>query len=113
MTLAEKLFDDSKKYSGPWNFGPSSSSFTTVEDFLKIARERFKFDFDIVTPKFEEKGYLSLDSSKAQDRLSWIAKTSLYDSINLTMDWYEGYLRGIRDIRALTLNQITRLDFSC
>jgi CDP-glucose 4,6-dehydratase len=113
LTLAEKLFDNPEDYAEPWNFGPSSTSFTTVEDFLKIAGERFKFDFDIVVPKFEEKGHLSLDSSKARDRLSWTAKTSIHDSINLTMDWYERYLRDINDMRAFTLNQITHFNFSC
>ncbi|MBS4679786.1 hypothetical protein H8J14_28565, partial [Klebsiella pneumoniae] len=52
-----------------------------------------------------EAGTLRLDISKARQRLDWIPKMELYTALELTAQWYAGYLNN-EDLRGLSENQI-------
>lgn len=60
--------------SGPWNFGPAADSTRTVADVLGISKD--SVDFVISYPEsptdtLAEEPFLSLDSSRARERLDW------------------------------------------
>jgi len=52
-----------------------------------------------------EAAFLRLDISKARQRLDWIPKMELYTALELTAQWYSGYINN-EDMRDLSESQI-------
>lgn len=63
-----------KGVTGPWNFGPGENSSKTVSDVLEISKNIVNFTIsrpDGASANLAEDPFLSLDSSKARESLSW------------------------------------------
>lgn len=94
MLLAKKMWDDPISYCEGWNFGPNPESISTVWDVATKVVERYGKGTlkDVSDPKSpHEAKLLTLDISKARQRLGWTPRLTLDQSIALTVDWYKKY----------------------
>lgn len=110
LWLGTLITSDSKKYSGAWNFGPTSESIISVKEVV----ERLILDFpgspdaswidnsSINQP--HEAQLLNLDCSKASHILRWEPTLSTNQCIELTREWYTKYSH--EDVYQLCVNQI-------
>lgn len=90
--LAEKLYTDSHKYAGGWNFGPEEAGIQSVEKVLTLLQKSFPFDLHLDrAPQPHEAKLLGLDITKAKKGLGWQPQIGLEQSIALTGEWYRAY----------------------
>ena len=68
LTLAEKMWNEPRKYSSSWNFGPDQHSVKTVKDTIQIAAKLWgptaKYEIERID-SMHETNLLQLNSSKA------------------------------------------------
>lgn len=109
LQLAHRLSVDATRYSGGWNFGPSSESFLTVEcvvaKFAAHWNGRLKWSIDTDHHPHEAPRLL-LDSSKAAEALQWRPRMSLDQAIELTATWYAAAHRNDAHLQVLAASQI-------
>jgi CDP-glucose 4,6-dehydratase len=109
LILALKLYNEPKKYSGPWNFGSKKNTVTSVYDVVKkIIKHWGKGKVKINKKKqFYEQENLQLNISKANKILKWYPKLSIDNSVKETVDWYKYvYLYGSKKAEEITSKQI-------
>jgi CDP-glucose 4,6-dehydratase len=108
LTLAEKLCEDPKHFSGSWNFGPEESETLRVSALLERISElwgpgiSWRFDDG---PHLHEAQYLKLDSAKAKTHLEWKPQWNLNSALEATVRWYKAQQLH-QAVRSLTLEQI-------
>ena len=107
LLLAKKLYENKKKYSGSWNFGPSGKETMYVK---KVVRMLFLFlgiQKSTITKKgsFKEANLLKLNSNKALKKLNWRNTWNMKISIRETAQWYKCFLNK-EDIKKFTIYQI-------
>ena len=92
LVLAQKMFKSSK-YSGAWNFGPSSKNNLKVIDLVKFCKKNLKSksQIKIIKNKYYESTNLALDSSKSFNNLNWETLFTAKEAIKNTLDWYKFY----------------------
>jgi CDP-glucose 4,6-dehydratase len=109
ITLAQRLGDDPRQYSGAWNFGPAASSLESVEAVVALLGDcwqgRLRWSIDSGKHPHEA-GRLTLESSKAANGLKWTPRLALKDSLRLTAEWYDAYQANRGGLRKLTEAQI-------
>ncbi len=97
ILLAEKMWDDGKKFSQGWNFGPTNDDEKPVKwiiEFIKNhADKEIDFEIDTLSQPHEEK-YLRLDCTKAISELGWKSKMSIEKTLMWTLKWYLAYIDG-------------------
>lgn len=101
--LAEKLFKNPKKYSGPWNFAKEEQKLITVIDLANIFLKEIKYKKKIKFYKekfYEEKNYV-LSSKKSEKYLGWKPIYSNKDIIINTASWYNDYLSNSKNSQTL------------
>tara|TARA_B110000037_G_scaffold222593_1_gene298196 strand:+ start:635 stop:1726 length:1092 start_codon:yes stop_codon:yes gene_type:complete len=117
LLLAEKL--SSKKgdmYCEPWNFGPSLKQNMKVKDLAENFKNKMKSNSKIITIDRERKFHndkinifesknLNINSKKISKKLKWKPKLSIQESINLTINWYQGF-KTKKNLFNLTNDQI-------
>jgi CDP-glucose 4,6-dehydratase len=93
LLLAMNLWDQGKKFSGAWNFGPDYNEMYSVKNIVeKIINYIGKGNF--VTPNKEEfddlheTKILLLDNSKAFEYLCWKPIISINQAIKYICNWY-------------------------
>lgn len=107
--LGEKILKNEIEAGGAWNFGPVFSNNITVENFVKKIIDiygcgEYEVRIDPDAPK--EANYLSLDITKAKERLNWIPILSFEDAIKYTIDWYKSYATSnVRDLCEEQINE--------
>ena len=117
LMLAENLSSkEGKKYSGPWNFGPSSKQNMKVLNLVKLFKENINASSNIIIKKkdnrfqnkkfkvFESK-YLNINSKKAFNKIKWKPKLTIKQSIRLTVEWYNCF-KFKKNLLKLTTQQI-------
>lgn len=108
LTLAEKLCESSE-FAEAWNFGPPATDAKPVSWIVERVLDTWGAAAEITMAEGNqphESHLLSLDSSKAINRLGWHPSIPLPEAINLTADWYRSFKDG-GDISAITARQIT------
>lgn len=106
MMMAEKLYSDGRAYRGGWNFGPYVADAQPVSIVLTELQRSLPFELQLDTaPQPHEALLLSLDISKAENRLGWRPQLRLAGALDLTGGWYKTFNDG-GDVRALTQAQI-------
>ena len=108
LELARRLYVNSAKYSGAWNFGTEKNTITSVEQVIKKiifnwGSGKFKSKKN---KKFYEQVNLQLNISKSKRYLNWKPMLKIDNCINLTVDWYKKVLIKKNDVRKITENQI-------
>ncbi|HDR7901449.1 MULTISPECIES: CDP-glucose 4,6-dehydratase [Bacillus cereus group] len=107
ILLAEKLWNDAK-YAEAWNFGPMNEHNRTVHDVIESVIKLWNNPLTIISSSTNtpyESPVLTLDSTKAVNKLGWTPKLSTDDSIAWTVDWYKKYASG-ENIESFTRQQI-------
>lgn len=92
LLLAAKIYSDSKKYSGSWNFGPRDESIRTVYDLVKrIVKfwDKERFQIDIQQENFYETKLLRLNCDKAYQILNWQPCWDFNRAVDETTYWYK------------------------
>ncbi|AIE80131.1 CDP-glucose 4,6-dehydratase-like protein [Bacillus cereus] len=93
ILLAEKLWTDDA-YAEAWNFGPLNEPNRTVHDVIQSIIKLWNKPLTILSPPTNtpyESPILTLDSTKAVNKLGWTPKLSTDHSITWTVDWYKKY----------------------
>lgn len=90
-----------------FNFGPDFGQYFEVEkvadNFLTcLGKGNWKLDKE---PHLHEANFLTLDSRKASQKLSWKNKYGFEQSLQLTANWYSDYLEG-KDLYVSSKNQV-------
>lgn len=91
LKLGSVLYSDAKKFTGPWNFGPSSNNMVTVKELAEKVIEHWRHGEMICQSEkhtFSEANLLHLDISKAVNQLQWRPKLVFDDTVGYTMDEY-------------------------
>ncbi|MBJ7929372.1 CDP-glucose 4,6-dehydratase [Bacillus toyonensis] len=107
ILLAEKLWTDAE-YAEAWNFGPMNEPNRTVHDVIQTIIKLWNKPLTILSPPTNtpyESPILTLDSTKAINKLGWTPKLSTDHSIAWTVDWYKKYASG-ENIESFTRQQI-------
>jgi len=101
-------YKNKKKYSGPYNVGPSNKRLVNVisltKKFTSIIGANFSISFKKKN-KFTESKLLVLSSKKIFNLLKWSPLYNFEKSILKTALWYKNYL-GKRNIKEFTETQI-------
>jgi CDP-glucose 4,6-dehydratase len=112
MTLAEKLFLEGTRFSGPWNFGPHHDDTLKVRELVERLIEKWPGKASWVQDASahpHEAGCLRLDTSKTLQQLGWKPRLVVTEALDWIVDWYGRYFRGAEP-RALCLEQIERYE---
>lgn len=109
LLLACKMWEDPADYGEGWNFGPRSTSISTVWEMASkvityYGSGRLEDLSDPNAP--HEANLLMLDISKAKFRLGWEPRLDLDKTIALTVDWYRRYQQ--KSAADLCLEQIEK-----
>jgi CDP-glucose 4,6-dehydratase len=101
LLLGQKLLAGERDFATAWNFGPDSDDSCTVVDVLarmKAFWPQLSWRIGRETQPHEAQ-WLSLDSTKAREKLGWRCVWPLDTSIRVTSDWYGRFLdRGDAEI---------------
>jgi len=95
LTLIDKMLV--RDVDVTWNFGPKPSEFKTVETVVEEIFKNWDSPKGWVKSKaesFPETSYLTLDSTKAREKLNWIDRLSFEESIEWTVNWYKNIING-------------------
>ena len=108
LLLGVRLYEDPKKYSGAWNFGPSIKSIKTVKELAdKVISVFGKGEVDVQYDKNanHEASILHLNCDKSNTKLSWYPTWGFDATIERTVNWYMGHLNG-ENVENLTVSDI-------
>ena len=112
LTLAEKLYLEGRKYSGPWNFGPRLEDTLSVRELVERLVNTWPGKTGWVQDSGShphEAGNLRLDTSKTMQRLHWKPRLSVLEALDQIVDWYRRYFEGAEP-KALCFEQIERFE---
>lgn len=112
LMLAERLTEDSGRFSSAWNFGPDEADAKPVSWIADaLARswgDRASWSQDAgIHPR--EAYSLKLDVSKARECLDWQPVLRLNSALDWITEWYRAFQAG-DDLRRLTRTQIERYE---
>ncbi len=92
LILAEKMYNNPKKYDGPWNMGPSNEKNLTVGELIsKISIKLGGLNYETANNDIYEPNYLRLSSKKAENQLGWKKILSDGEMVDLICDWHLKY----------------------
>lgn len=97
LLLAAKLRKAPEKYSGAWNFGPSSEEIRTVHEVANTIVKAFGKGNVVITGSNEqhhEAMLLQLNCDKAHQQLNWQPRWHVEETIIATAEWYKAISEG-------------------
>ncbi|ALO15755.1 CDP-glucose 4,6-dehydratase [Salinivirga cyanobacteriivorans] len=106
LILAAKMHME-QQYDEAWNFGPETENIVTVKQLLEeVIKYYGKGTWIDVSEKekLHEATLLSLDITKAKNKLNWQPKLSFRETVQYTVDWYKKY--KTENVMDLCTNQI-------
>jgi CDP-glucose 4,6-dehydratase len=111
LNLAERLWYDPEKYSGPWNFGPAPQSACSVGQVVRLMARlwgRGQWKRADSKPQPQETHSLRLCSDKAMSLLSWYPQWKIHAALRRTIEWYQAFYgnQSPGELRALCERQI-------
>lgn len=108
LTLAAKLLEDPKKFSGSYNFGPRVQSIKTVKELVDQAIVAWGTGTSQLSPEANaphEDGLLHLNCDKSNQVLGWYPLWDFDRTILETITWYKQVLGG-QSATSMTKQQI-------
>ena len=108
ILLAIKLLEDPIKYSGAWNFGPSSFEVRTVHDVANTIIKNIEKGSVVITGSANEQHeamLLQLNCDKSHQILKWSPRWGVDETLLATTDWYKHVLAG-KPAEEITKTQI-------
>ena len=109
LKLAVELYNSPKKYTGSWNFGPSTIETRTVEEVAKIVINHFEKG-EIITENIQthhEAQLLQLNCDRANQILKWYPRWDVDQTLFETVSWYQKVNDGANPYET-TMNQIIK-----
>jgi len=109
LKLAVELYNSPKKYTGSWNFGPSTIETRTVEEVAKIVINHFEKG-EIITENIQthhEAQLLQLNCDRANQILKWYPRWDVDQTLFETVSWYQKVNDGDNPYET-TMNQIIK-----
>ena len=109
LILAENLWNEPDKISGPWNFGPDQNSIKTVQDTVELAVQFWgsSASWELTSDSdLHEARLLQLNSEKAKSILGWKPRWDFGKAVSETIQWYKNYYSNNQKMLDLTLDQI-------
>jgi CDP-glucose 4,6-dehydratase len=107
LVLGERLSTQSG-FEGAWNFGPMCSEIRTVE-FVARSIASILGGGDIEkngeNSGMHEAGLLQLNCDKANQKLRWMPRWTVVETLEKTGEWYKAWLEG-DDMKIKTVAQI-------
>ena len=106
LMLGIGLFENPKKFSCSWNFGPEIQDVKTVEEIINIGKKA-----GIVGEVVYEKSLLieaqrlKLNITKSKEELGFKPIWKAEKSIEITFEWYKAYY-----LQSLTANELIKKD---
>jgi CDP-glucose 4,6-dehydratase len=107
LLLAEKLWQDGRRFAEAWNFGPIGDAAPVaevVERVIQLWGDGASWVQDVNHFPHETR-VLKLDCSKAVERLGWKPRWNLSQALEATVDWYKAYVQGW-DVRKIISDQV-------
>lgn len=100
LLLAQKLYRDPGTFSGAWNFAPVKQSAKTVEWLVQKIRKELGLAVEVSFEKGAEHEHkvLTLDASKAYQKLGWEPFLEVGETIKKTVEWYFGEITDGRGV---------------
>jgi CDP-glucose 4,6-dehydratase len=109
LRLAEALAGARSAFAEAWNFSPAVEEAQPVSWLVESLRRRWPGRLSIeVAPESSdehEARLVTLDATKARQRLGWAPRWSLERAVDAIVEWYAAYRDG-RNLRTVTLEQI-------
>ena len=107
IKLGYFLSNDPSKYSGSWNFGPSTHETRTVQEVANSIVKTFNKGEIVVenSENFHEAQLLQLNCDKANQLLKWFPKWDVDKTLNETAKWYKLVYEGNLP-KEITIKQI-------
>ncbi len=107
LLIAQQLVDGAPVDQG-WNFGPAQSDVQPVrwiaDRLTELWPDPLRWELD-PGPHPHEAHFLSLDSTRARERLGWRPRWALAEALAAIVAWHLAERAG-DDLRAVTLGQI-------
>lgn len=97
MMLAANLYQQPERFSGSWNFGPSTSEVTSVHDVAaSIIQTLGRGNIEIVgsQDQHHEARLLQLNCDKAHQELGWHPRWGVQKTLLATAEWYQAIMTG-------------------
>ena len=110
LELAAKLHSEPKKWSGAWNFGPSSNQVRTVKDVAEVIVNQLgqgSIKVDMSKLNVHEANLLQLNCDKAHQLLNWFPKWDVDQTLTLTASWYRDVINGANPEK-ITRSQVNK-----
>ncbi len=111
ISLAENLYFEPKKFTGPWNFGAPPEGTLSVKDIVRKIDLMWPTSFNTLMGALQNQPHeaqlLFLDCSKAASLLNWKQKLKIDEALTWTCEWYQAYFEG-QNLLDLTLRQLTK-----
>jgi CDP-glucose 4,6-dehydratase len=107
LILAQKLYNDTNKYSEGWNFGPNEDDVKPVDwilDEMIIKWPNSNWELDKISNPHEA-DFLKLDISKAESKLNWKPVWKLSYTLEKIVAWHRAWLDK-KDMQAVCLAEI-------
>lgn len=110
LLLTQTLVEHGQVFAQAWNFGPFNHSAKTVswvtEYLCHLWGGDATYSIHDDSKALHEAHYLSLDCTKAYEKLSWSPRLSLEQSLQYTSSWYKSYYNGHKNMYDFTMQQI-------
>ena len=108
LLLGARLFEAPARWSGAWNFGPSTHEVRTVKDVAEHMVARIgagSVRVEAQPGQLHEAHLLQLNCDKASQMLRWTPRWSVDEALDATADWYARAMVG-EDIVGITRRQL-------
>ena len=108
LSLTEHLFEKGCAFAQGWNFGSDNEGGRQVDWIVKHLAQLWGPDAAWTVDSADaphEAHYLSLDSSKARNRLGWLTAWNLAQTLEKTVDWHKSFVTG-ENMKSVTVGQI-------
>lgn len=108
LLLGMKLYEEPKKWTGSWNFGPSIHEVRTVQNVAEVIIGHLgKGRIEIVESQMQlhEARLLQLNCDKAHQLLGWYPRWDAAQTLEATAVWYKTVMNG-GNAKHITLSQI-------
>ena len=94
LQLGQKLLEGKSEFSSGWNFGPKEDKAVTVlaaANAMAAVWDKVKFDVATTQNGPHEANLLTLDCTKAYQKMQWEGVWSSLDAFKYTTLWYRKY----------------------
>lgn len=116
LTLAQALVEHGDAFAEGWNLGPAAADAVTVRELVDMLQQcwpRIRIVEQRSVGDVHEAGLLTLDASKAADRLGLVPVVGLPAALDWTATWYRRFVEGAEPAARLVADDIARFERLC